>query len=125
MRAMLLEFPDDPACAYLDRQYLLGDSLLVAPVFAADGVVDYYVPAGRWTHFLTGETVVGPQLGTRNTRFPERPSAHPSQFPDSGRRSERTGRTTITVKMSPFTSMPWKKGGKPSPSFPHLADRAR
>lgn len=61
MRAMLLEFPDDPACDTLDRQYLLGDSLLVAPVFRADGQVDYYVPEGRWTHFLTGEVVTGPR----------------------------------------------------------------
>ncbi len=60
MRAMLLEFPDDPACDYLDRQYLLGESLLVAPVFSADDTVSYYVPAGKWTAFLTGETIVGP-----------------------------------------------------------------
>ncbi|MCB0179442.1 MAG: alpha-xylosidase [Anaerolineae bacterium] len=59
MRAMVLEFPDDPGCDTLDRQYMLGDSLLVAPVFRADNVVDYYLPAGRWTHFLTGETVEG------------------------------------------------------------------
>jgi alpha-D-xyloside xylohydrolase len=61
MRAMVLEFPDDPACVYLDRQYLLGDDLLVAPVFAADGLVDYYVPPGIWTHFLTGHQVHGPR----------------------------------------------------------------
>lgn len=61
MRAMLLEFPEDPACTHLDRQYLLGDALLVAPVFSEDGVVDYYVPAGRWRHFLTGEVVEGPR----------------------------------------------------------------
>lgn len=60
MRAMLVEFPDDPTCAFLDRQYMLGDSLLVAPVFAADGEVTYYVPAGRWTHFLTGAVKQGP-----------------------------------------------------------------
>ena len=59
MRAMLLEFPDDPACDYLDRQYMLGDALLVAPVFSPDGLVDYYLPAGRWTNFLTGEVVEG------------------------------------------------------------------
>lgn len=59
LRAMMLEFPDDPACDTLDRQYMLGDSLLVAPVFRADGVVDYYLPQGRWTHFLTGATVEG------------------------------------------------------------------
>jgi alpha-D-xyloside xylohydrolase len=55
LRAMLLEFPDDPACDYLDRQYLLGDALLVAPVFNAEGDVDFYLPAGRWTHLFTGE----------------------------------------------------------------------
>lgn len=59
MRPMLLEFPDDPASDTLDRQYLLGPSLLVAPVLSFDGVVDYYAPAGRWTHLLTGEVVEG------------------------------------------------------------------
>lgn len=60
MRAMLLEFPDDATCAYLDRQYMLGDSLLVAPVMSADGNVEYYVPEGRWTNYITGEVVCGP-----------------------------------------------------------------
>ena len=59
LRAMLLEFPDDPACDYLDRQYLLGESLLVAPVFRSDGVVNYYLPAGRWTNFLSGQIIEG------------------------------------------------------------------
>ncbi len=36
LRAMLLEFPEDPACETLDRQYMLGESLLVAPVFSQD-----------------------------------------------------------------------------------------
>ena len=55
MRAMVLEFPDDPAVRYLDRQYMLGSSLLVAPIFRADGVAEYYLPAGRWTNLLTGK----------------------------------------------------------------------
>ncbi len=59
LRAMVLEFPDDPACDTLDRQYMLGDGLLVAPVFTADGAVSYYLPPGRWTHFLTGAVVEG------------------------------------------------------------------
>ncbi|MEU4467541.1 alpha-xylosidase [Streptomyces sp. NPDC024017] len=67
MRAMVLEFPDDPACHTLDRQYMLGDDLLVAPVFSADGVVDYYVPDGTWTHLLSGEQVQGP--GWRRERY--------------------------------------------------------
>ena len=59
MRAMLLEFPDDPGCDALDRQYMLGGSLLVAPVFSPDGTVDYYLPQGRWTHLLSGEEIEG------------------------------------------------------------------
>jgi alpha-D-xyloside xylohydrolase len=59
MRAMPLEFPGDPACDTLDRQYMLGERLLVAPVFTPDGTVDYYLPAGRWTNFLSGEVVEG------------------------------------------------------------------
>ncbi|WP_341946025.1 alpha-xylosidase [Microbacterium sp. LWH11-1.2] len=59
MRPMVLEFPDDRAAAYLDRQYMLGSDLLVAPVFSAEGTVDFYLPAGEWTSLLTGETVTG------------------------------------------------------------------
>jgi alpha-D-xyloside xylohydrolase len=59
MRPMQLEFPDDPGCDTLDRQYMLGGSLLVAPVFSEDGWVDYYLPDGRWTHLLTGKTQEG------------------------------------------------------------------
>ena len=59
MRAMTLEFPGDPACDTLDRQYSLGGSLLVAPVFSEDGWVDYYLPEGRWTHLLSGEVQTG------------------------------------------------------------------
>ncbi|MGM1019903.1 MAG: alpha-xylosidase [Bacillota bacterium] len=59
MRAMVLEFPQDPTCAMLDLQYMLGDSILVAPIFNKEGNVQYYVPEGRWTNLLTNETVTG------------------------------------------------------------------
>ncbi len=59
MRAMFVEFPHDPACDMLDRQYMLGPSLLVAPIFSPDGVVDYYLPAGLWTNLLNGQQVEG------------------------------------------------------------------
>jgi len=55
MRPMMLEFPEDLTCATLDRQYMLGDSLLVAPIFKENGEVSYYLPAGNWTNYLTGE----------------------------------------------------------------------
>jgi alpha-D-xyloside xylohydrolase len=59
MRSMLMEHPHDPACAPLDRQYHLGEALLVAPVFDETGEVDFYLPEGRWTHLLSGESKEG------------------------------------------------------------------
>ena len=59
MRPMTLEFPCDPACDALDRQYMFGESLLVAPVFRKDGTVDYYLPDGEWTSLLSGEKAEG------------------------------------------------------------------
>ena len=59
MRPMALEFPDDPTALHLDRQYMLGADLLVAPVFSASGDVSFYLPAGEWTHLLTGERIEG------------------------------------------------------------------
>lgn len=61
MRPMVLEFPGDPSAATIDTQYMLGDSLLVAPVFSAEGDVRFYVPDGTWTHLLSGETFTGPR----------------------------------------------------------------
>ena len=59
MRPMMLEFPDDTACEMLDRQYMLGERLLVAPIFREDGRVDYYLPDGTWTNLLTDEKAEG------------------------------------------------------------------
>lgn len=59
MRPMFVEFPEDRACETLDKQYMLGDSLLVAPIFKESGEVEYYVPEGKWQNILTGETVEG------------------------------------------------------------------
>lgn len=69
MRAMVMEFPDDPACHDLDRQYMLGDSILVAPVFRADGVVTYYLPKGKWTHIISNEVVDGGSWRTEEYSF--------------------------------------------------------
>jgi alpha-D-xyloside xylohydrolase len=59
MRPMMMEFPDDPNCLYLDRQYMLGDSLIVAPIFNSEGTADFYLPEGRWRSLITGESVDG------------------------------------------------------------------
>ena len=49
MRPMHMEFWQDRNCAYLDRQYMLGDSVLAAPVFSEDGEESCYLPVS-YTH---------------------------------------------------------------------------
>lgn len=46
MRSMFVEFPDDPARRTLDRQYMFGPSMLVAPVFTYSGEVSYRFRCG-------------------------------------------------------------------------------
>lgn len=59
MRSMVLEFTEDRNCHYLDKQYMLGDSILVSPVFNENSMAEYYLPAGTWTNYFTGEKVEG------------------------------------------------------------------
>ncbi len=59
---MFLEFIGDRTTHYLDRQYMFGPNLLVAPVFVPEHEEsEYYLPAGTWTSFFHPErSVVGP-----------------------------------------------------------------
>ncbi len=59
LRPMHMEFAEDPACAYLDQQYMLGDRILVSPVFSEDGRQKFYLPEGRWVHLLSKEKAEG------------------------------------------------------------------
>lgn len=59
MRSMVLEFTKDRNCHYLDKQYMLGDNLLVAPIFNDESKGLFYLPEGIWTDFFTGEMLEG------------------------------------------------------------------
>lgn len=59
MRPMVFEFTNDPGTNYLDSQYMLGESLMVAPILNAEGTSDFYLPRGTWTHLLNGNVVEG------------------------------------------------------------------
>jgi alpha-glucosidase len=66
MRHMWMEFPEDPATGSLDGQFMLGSSLLVAPVLRPGASrVRVYLPAGEWVHLLTGERFGSPSSGGR------------------------------------------------------------
>jgi alpha-D-xyloside xylohydrolase len=59
VRAVALEFPEDPTSWYVDRQFMVGSQILAAPVFEEDGSVEYYLPPGRWFSFWDDKQVEG------------------------------------------------------------------
>ena len=63
MRALWMDFPDDPAVANIGTEYMFGPDLLVAPVTEqAQTVKDVYLPAGtEWYNYWTNEKVTGGQ----------------------------------------------------------------
>ncbi|GLV53521.1 alpha-xylosidase [Dictyobacter sp. S3.2.2.5] len=68
LRPLLLEFPDDPGTALIDDSYMLGDSLLVAPIFSEDRepvARHLYLPQGEWIDFWTDERLTGGRYITR------------------------------------------------------------
>lgn len=61
LRSMVLEFTEDKNTHYLDRQYLFGDALLVAPILNDQGLGEFYLPQGKWTDLQTKEEYDGNQ----------------------------------------------------------------
>ena len=61
LRPVAFEHPDDVGARGVDTEYLLGPSLLVAPVLEPGGRVDLYVPPGEWRDHFTGEGLCGPR----------------------------------------------------------------
>jgi len=57
----VLEFQDDPAAQEIDSQYLLGEWILVAPLFDETDCRTIYLPRGLWLDYWTGAMYRGPQ----------------------------------------------------------------
>jgi alpha-D-xyloside xylohydrolase len=60
MRAMMLEYPDDPNTYSMDLQYMFGREFLVAPIYNKSGYRPVYFPAGNWIDYWTEEVISGP-----------------------------------------------------------------
>ena len=55
MRAMILEYPDDPESIKAESQFLIGEELLVAPVVERGAQLKkVYLPEGEWISFNDG-----------------------------------------------------------------------
>jgi len=66
MRPMPLAFPGEPLSWHFQHQYMLGPSLLVAPVIQPGGKVFFYLPSGRWYDIWNGAWEQGPGMVERD-----------------------------------------------------------
>jgi alpha-D-xyloside xylohydrolase len=58
-RALVLDAPKEPSLYKVDDQYMVGDRMMVAPLFAGEPSRRIVLPAGEWYDFWTGEAVGG------------------------------------------------------------------
>lgn len=62
MRPLLLEYANDPAAASVTDQFLVGDSLMAAPIYRPQTEWrSVYLPEGEWIDYWTGEKHAGKQ----------------------------------------------------------------
>ncbi|KAF2017956.1 glycoside hydrolase family 31 protein [Aaosphaeria arxii CBS 175.79] len=74
VRAVALEFPDDPTSWFLDRQFMIGSQIIAAPIFSEDGTGEVYLPPGRWFNFWDGKEVAGSQWIREKYNFLQTPA---------------------------------------------------
>lgn len=56
LRALLVEYPDDPGAWMVEDQYLFGSQLLVAPMLESGNSRDVYLPGkDKWIDYQTGK----------------------------------------------------------------------
>lgn len=63
-RALVVDTPEDRRTWTCDQQYLIGRSLLAAPLKAGERVKEVYLPQGVWRDFFTGKRLEGGRTHT-------------------------------------------------------------
>lgn len=61
LQPLLFQYPEDPAAWLIEDQYLLGESLMVAPIFENKKGRHLYLPAGKWVDYQTRKIYSGAQ----------------------------------------------------------------
>ncbi|KAI1124057.1 glycoside hydrolase family 31 protein [Nemania abortiva] len=108
MRALAWEFPDEPGLADVDRQFLLGGSILVTPVLeqgatSVDGLFPGVGSGTIWYDWYNQTRVTGAEAGQNMTI--EAPLGHIPVFVRGGSvvPMHEPGLTTAAVRASPWS----------------------
>jgi alpha-D-xyloside xylohydrolase len=72
LKAMFLNYPDDPTTWNLEEQYMFGDDMLIAPLLEENTIErNVYLPKGKWINYLTNEVYDGTQwVDVKATELP-------------------------------------------------------
>jgi Glycosyl hydrolases family 31 len=57
--ALPFQFPEDPECAHHADEFMLGDELLIAPIYESGNKRQVYLPPGNWTSLETNQEFPG------------------------------------------------------------------
>jgi alpha-glucosidase (family GH31 glycosyl hydrolase) len=73
IRALPMQFPKDAEAAKVGDEFMLGDELLVAPIYAAQNSRSVYLPMGIWTRLRNNEVFQGKRTVALNAEPDELP----------------------------------------------------
>ena len=59
VRALLVEFPQDPGAWLVEDEYMFGSQMLVAPLMESGTERTVYLPKGKWIDYQTGKVYEG------------------------------------------------------------------
>ena len=59
VRALLVEFPDDPGAWLVEDEYMFGSQMLVAPLLESGTARMVYLPKGKWIDYQNGKVYEG------------------------------------------------------------------
>ncbi len=59
VRALLVEFPDNPGAWLVEDAYMFGSQMLVAPLLESGNERSVYLPKGKWIDYQTGKVYEG------------------------------------------------------------------
>lgn len=114
-RALVLDYPNEEKLHAVDDEYLMGDRVLVAPLFAGEDSREVTLPAGIWHDFWTGEPFAGGRsypIKGEQENIPVFVKAG-SIFPLGGLGINSAAEATreLTVAVYGDGSLPWKLEG--------------
>ena len=92
LRALFVEYPDDPGSWLIDSEYLFGSDMLVAPLFEDAASRSVYLPPGKWIDYQSGRVYAAGWSQIQAGEIPavilvrdgDRPSAHQAGAIDGG-----------------------------------------